>query len=995
MTAPSASSNGLSPPSPSSPPLPAPTFPASQQDAQVDSPAQSESEHERQVGATPGKKKKKKKRRTAAEKTAARKAAEAAQEDGKGSEEPYKGVWAMLARNKHLKYISLFNGPWLSLPPHDLSTYQVVNSNERSRASLRGLLDEPLNAQLTSLSSLLNDPSATLPSSLSSLTLAQRKALAASASAARFPQEYLDAVNATDSIPPPIDPAAFMAAVEVRKLVDEATDFALRASSGLSAAELEALNKNPFGRDPVPDPYGSGGRTNGGRPPPPMSGVRQHRFRALAVSKLAAAYRLDEVATAVLVMQQGENLEELAEKVKKQERDNADASYVSYFSEKIPSRALSPATDVDVLNWLISRDPSNLAYYRTKGVHLSTFQQDYPAAISTITAGLEQAASASAAASQSLFSKSSSSRKKRSAKSSESPSRYSGSPHDSRTSSPSRPSPSSFANPSSSSSHSPRPLKLGKTPGDDLPRQLTFHRGMAHFHLARSLIEEAVLRVEGVQLPPNRRNDEGGAWTLRNLGIDLPKGHKGLYLTSSEEKQLLYREKLGDPAFLENVNGSLRSALKDLEAFLGHFEMYEAPIGSPLEQLPRLASGQGVNDPPRPSSLEEPLTFLGRRLVHLRALSPRTFTRDPRRTFSTPSSSSSPSSPQPDPPQSRALLTTFHPFLLEAHSTGLLALLLLGSFTEAAKAHTTLVRLAEQLEGYPLFSPPRVGSQAEYAELVERVWGSWGKYRALAFPKEEEGKEPVPENEAHLGAAGPANAALRSLTAVADLFSPSFLVAYIKKAERWWEEKGRKEEEARERAERERAERAVGGGGGGGGKKALAVTQGEKGEEGGPRMGSWREEREKAEEKMRKIDPSYAPLTTAHTELALAFLHAAVLPPLEAGEKAELEAQKNVDVKGKGKGKAQEEEEGDRGKGKGKGKGRAEANGCEERESGWAGGSGGSSSSSTAFHPFPPSGSSSSSPSFSRTNGDAAFASFEAGAGGSGSGSKGKGKARA
>ncbi|GAA5887235.1 hypothetical protein JCM6882_002458 [Rhodosporidiobolus microsporus] len=965
---------------PSSPSINPPSASSTLASAEADTPDGSEEEQEQPLaGAKP---KKKKKRRTTAQKNEAKRKAQEQQQQQqteqaapeKAEKEPYRGVYALLARNKHMKYISLFNGPWLSLSQRDLSTYLVVNSNERSRASLRGLLDDPLAMRLTALaldgassstlSAVASSAGVSLPAGTSPLSLSRR---GAAPSAHRFPQEYLDSL-AADAIPPPIDPAAFANALEVRKLVDEAADFALRASSGMSAVELEALNRNPFGGN---DAFGGGGMYGGGggggyggsgggpnnRRNPPMSALRQHRFRVLAVSKLAAAYRVDEVATAVVVMQSGENLEELAERVRRQEPDNEDACYVAYFSEKIPSRAVSSANDLESLDALIARNPSCLAYYRSKGVLLSTFKQDYPAAIRAFTQGLVQAKSAREAAAQPLFG-SKPSRKKGSGKGSkqtESPSSLSGSPRDSRTSSPARAADDAIL---------PPPPALGKTAGDDLERQLLFHRGVAHFQHARQQIEDAVLDFEGVSLAAGRRNDEGGAWTLRNLGINLTDPHAGLYGSKDGAGQEQYRSTLGDAAFLDRVHSSLRKALRDLDRFLAYFALYEAPAGSPLEHLPRLSGLSGLT-PPRPASLEEPLTFLGRRLVHHRALSSRTCTRDPRR----PASSSSSTTPP------RALLTTFHPFLLEAHSVRLLSLFLLGEFTAAAQQHATLVRLTEQLEGYPVFSAPRVGTQAEYAELVERVWGTWTKTRAATTANEDgengaardadEDDEPVdpsssavPEDKAHEGAAGPANAALKSLAAVSDLFSDSFREAYVQRAEEWWARTGKKDEEAREKADAQYQAGGRKGGVANGSVKAITAGDGV-----GDAKGTWLEERQKAENKMRKIDPSYAPLTTAHTELALCYLHAAVLPSLEAQEKVELDAARAAKTskgKGKGKGKAREEDGeeelasnglnghgGASGSGSGSGLGRSESFdpfGTGPRPSWGGGGSGGSGS---------------------------------------------------
>lgn len=91
----------------------------------------------------------------------------------------------------------------------------------------------------------------------------------------------------------------------------------MRASSGLSAAALGSLrtgaNNSPWatahslGINPLGD---SGGGRNVA-----MSAMRVHKLRALAVQKLAAAYRTDEIASSVMVMQGGSVFDDIAERV--------------------------------------------------------------------------------------------------------------------------------------------------------------------------------------------------------------------------------------------------------------------------------------------------------------------------------------------------------------------------------------------------------------------------------------------------------------------------------------------------------------------------------------------------------------------------------------------------------------------------------------------------------------------------------------------------------
>jgi hypothetical protein len=124
-------------------------------------------------------------------------------------------------------------------------------------------------------------------------------------------------------VPPPIDPGVFRSVTTIRRLIDEASELAIRASSGMSAAALGSirgggspnLHGSPWalvqslGMNPLGD---SGGGRNVA-----MSAMRIHRLRALAVQKLAAAYRMDEIASSVMVMQGGCVFEDIAERVLK------------------------------------------------------------------------------------------------------------------------------------------------------------------------------------------------------------------------------------------------------------------------------------------------------------------------------------------------------------------------------------------------------------------------------------------------------------------------------------------------------------------------------------------------------------------------------------------------------------------------------------------------------------------------------------------------------
>lgn len=119
--------------------------------------------------------------------------------------------------------------------------------------------------------------------------------------------------------PPPIDPGVFRNVTTIRQLIDEAAELSVRASSGLSAASLSSMrNGGATGSWAAAHALGldGAGHVGGGRNVA-MSAMRIHRLRALAVQKLAAAYKADEIASSVMVMQGGSVFDDIAERVLK------------------------------------------------------------------------------------------------------------------------------------------------------------------------------------------------------------------------------------------------------------------------------------------------------------------------------------------------------------------------------------------------------------------------------------------------------------------------------------------------------------------------------------------------------------------------------------------------------------------------------------------------------------------------------------------------------
>lgn len=118
--------------------------------------------------------------------------------------------------------------------------------------------------------------------------------------------------------PPPIDPGIFRSITAIRKLIDEASELSVRAASGLSATALGSMRTSTNNAWATAQGLGFDGSNNiGGGRNVAMSAMRVHRLRALAVQKLAAAYKADEIASSVMIMQGGSVFDDIAEKVLK------------------------------------------------------------------------------------------------------------------------------------------------------------------------------------------------------------------------------------------------------------------------------------------------------------------------------------------------------------------------------------------------------------------------------------------------------------------------------------------------------------------------------------------------------------------------------------------------------------------------------------------------------------------------------------------------------
>ncbi|KAL8739084.1 MAG: hypothetical protein Q9181_000266 [Wetmoreana brouardii] len=201
--------------------------------------------------------------------------------------------------------------------------------------------------------------------------------------------ETLAYSNYASPRPCPIDPAVFFDLVKVRRLVEEATDLAVRAANGTTSSSLR--NSLQAGNS-VYNGGGGGaaaalGLGFGGASHTKLSKERKHRMRDLATQKLSRAYHLDEIAASVATMQSASSLDEVAKLVLQRNANDSDAKYVHFFHEKIPSRMLNESTNLESLDEIVRSRPTDAAPLRTRAV-TKIFKHDLVGAAEDLTEAL-------------------------------------------------------------------------------------------------------------------------------------------------------------------------------------------------------------------------------------------------------------------------------------------------------------------------------------------------------------------------------------------------------------------------------------------------------------------------------------------------------------------------------------------------------------------------------------------------------------------------------
>lgn len=625
------------------------------------------------------KKKKKPKKSAKAKEAAALKAKAQEAQDAEDAES--RPPVLCISRNKHWRYISSYHGPWLQLPLELLESLLVLNMDPTTLTASPSeamatrppppLLPPPMSAKSRSMYGLGDFSPPDSPRS-------------------PYQQQYqpppFPPPNPGKATPPPIDPGVFRSVTSIRSLIDEAAELSVRASSGLSAAELgsmrgaSGLNNSPWaaaqslGFNPL-------GNNNSNGRNVAMSAMRIHRLRALAVQKLAQAYKTDEVASSVMVMQGGSVFDDLAERILKTDPNNADAKYVHFFHEKIPSRQLAESTTPKVLDELIAAHPQHLEYYRTRGI-VHCFRDEYPQATKDFTYALKEARAARKAK---MMHRSNSeghgvSKNGKWRKGSRAGHTNGQAPPDGT---------SSVDDCQEGSELLLHPSVLADAP-DPIEPQLLFLRGAAYLQQAIHMIEGAILKLENIHKAPSVDGAELRLCYIENgkyggVEIGNPDGPLG---SKAAPKLTAYRAWLGEKEFREQVTQLLKRSLRDHEKFQTHFDSLDSPNVIP----------------PGDIAFQTEYAFLLSESIR-------------------PGNHAN--IPPPINPEVPAMFTTYHPLLVESHFSVLICMLMLADLTNILPTFIRTAALVDGLEGYPVFLPPRSMGQAEFIEVLERLAGGW------------------------------------------------------------------------------------------------------------------------------------------------------------------------------------------------------------------------------------------------------------------------------
>ncbi|KAF4991145.1 hypothetical protein FGRMN_8013 [Fusarium graminum] len=480
----------------------------------------------------------------------------------------------------------------------------------------------------------------------------------------QMPIEVLEVIVNVDwntPRPRPIDPAVLFDLLKIRRLVEEATNLTVRAASDIASPLLTNVHGGLPGNDHMYS-LGMTGSAHGVK----LTSERRFRMREHASQKLARAYRLDEIACSVAIMQGASPIEEIGALVLHRKPQDPDAKYVHFFHEKIPSRQLVESTSLQPLTDIISENPQQSEALRTRAT-VKTFREDYKGAAADFTLALAV----------------------------------------SRIHQSNQPK-------EETQSLQVRRRRPEATPTEeDQPRglesQLLFLRGTSYLSLACQYIE--------ISIPALAAQEQNGHVGADNLNGNIDPELGGV------------KPSLDDNSLLEQaearklVKKYAKYALRDLLAFMSHLEYApNLPTSVVKDFNDRVnLSTQGVRNP-RPS---EATNFLEPYTIYpisqlFAAVPPSDLPPYPNQELTNFNDT------QPPEVSKTCEWLTYHPFLNDALHSLLLCHCLAQTSTKELQRHTYMAaRLARIADGHPIFQSSRSPARSDWVEVLRRADDSW------------------------------------------------------------------------------------------------------------------------------------------------------------------------------------------------------------------------------------------------------------------------------
>ncbi|KAF5241240.1 hypothetical protein FAUST_3922 [Fusarium austroamericanum] len=477
--------------------------------------------------------------------------------------------------------------------------------------------------------------------------------------------ETIASINYNTPRPRPIDPAVLFDLLKIRRLVDEATNLAVRAASDIASPVLTNLHGGLPGSSPM-SMMGMTGPGHGMK----LSHKRKSQMREQASQKLSRAYHLDEIACSVATMQGASTIEEIGAVVLQRNPQDLDASYVHFFHEKIPSRQMAESTSLESLTEIIAERPNESEALRTRAI-VRTFKEDYEGAAHDLTTALAVC-------------------------------RIHQQPH--------RPNDEV----DSKLSHTGKRWRQEIVPAEkdqptSLEIQLSFLRATTYLSLACQHIEDGLS-------PAQEKNG--------HADTDKPNGKLSAETNGQDSQERDENSLRKQTEARKLVKKYAKWALRDLLAFLSHFEY--APnlpnlIVKDFNDRVNL-SAQGSRNP-RPSEatylLEPHTTYTLAELFA--AVPPSDLPPYPNEDVTNPDKQTY-SSDSPKVCEG----STYHPLMTDALHSLLLCHCLIQTSAKELQRHTYMAaRLIRLADGYPIFQACRSPARSDWLEVLRRADDSW------------------------------------------------------------------------------------------------------------------------------------------------------------------------------------------------------------------------------------------------------------------------------